>query len=149
MLAAQIEETVAKPDILGIVGIAEYRQRQFGRPGPSTSISLDIDLDRAGRQLGILGAVRRGRRTLPSTRTTHSERKVSATLKAGLSGSATHLGQAIMIAQIDEQHAAMVADAMAPAGEADLAADVGLLEVRRIYGCGSDAWLNSARLKQE
>ena len=29
-----------------------------------------------------------------------------------------------MVAQIDEQHAAMVADAMAPAGQAHIAADV-------------------------
>ncbi len=31
-----------------------------------------------------------------------------------------------MVAQVDEQHAAMVADAMAPAGQPDLGADVGV-----------------------
>jgi hypothetical protein len=31
-----------------------------------------------------------------------------------------------MVAQVDEQHAAMVADAVAPAGQADLIADVAL-----------------------
>ena len=44
-----------------------------------------------------------------------------------------------MVAQIDEQHAAMVADAMAPAGKPDLGADVGSRAARRRYGCGSDA----------
>ena len=33
-----------------------------------------------------------------------------------------------MVAQIDEQHAAMVADAMAPAGEPGLDADVAVAE---------------------
>jgi hypothetical protein len=31
-----------------------------------------------------------------------------------------------MVAQVDEQHAAMVADTMHPAGEADMGADIGL-----------------------
>ena len=34
-----------------------------------------------------------------------------------------------MVAQIDEQHAAMVADAVAPAGQPDGLADVGLAQV--------------------
>ena len=42
-----------------------------------------------------------------------------------------------MVAQIDEQNAAVVADAMAPAGEADLGADVGLAE--RAAGMGAVA----------
>ena len=40
-----------------------------------------------------------------------------------------------MVAQIDEQHAAMVADAMAPAGQPDLLADVALAE--RAAGMGA------------
>ena len=49
------------------------------------------------------------------------------------------LGQAVVVAQIDEQHAAMVADAMAPAGQADRGAGLGEAEERRRYACGSDA----------
>ena len=37
-LAAQVEEAVAQPDVLGIFGLAEHRQRQLGR-SDSTSIS--------------------------------------------------------------------------------------------------------------
>ncbi len=33
-----------------------------------------------------------------------------------------------MVAQIDEQHAAMIADAMAPPGKPDLGADVALAQ---------------------
>jgi hypothetical protein len=39
-----------------------------------------------------------------------------------------------MVAQVDEQHAAMVADAVAPAGQADLFANVALAE--RAAGMG-------------
>ena len=39
-----------------------------------------------------------------------------------------------MVAQIDEQHAAMVADAMAPAGQADRLVDVAVAE--RAAGMG-------------
>ena len=42
-----------------------------------------------------------------------------------------------MVAQVDEQHAAMVADAMAPAGQPDLCADVALAE--RAAGMGAVA----------
>jgi hypothetical protein len=42
-----------------------------------------------------------------------------------------------MVAQIDEQHAAMIADAMAPAGKPDLSADVALAE--RAAGMGAVA----------
>jgi hypothetical protein len=42
-----------------------------------------------------------------------------------------------MVAQVDEQHAAMVADAMAPAGQAHGGADVALAE--RAAGVGTVA----------
>src|SRR5262249_52940934 len=44
------------------------------------------------------------------------------------------LGQAVMVAQVNEQHAAMVADAVAPAGQANGLADVALAE--RAAGMG-------------
>src|SRR6202040_1197745 len=56
-LAAQVEEAVFEPDVLGIFLLAEYRHRQLaGRP---EHLDLaDIDLDRTGRQLRVLGAGR-------------------------------------------------------------------------------------------
>ena len=75
------------------------------------------------------------RRTLPSTRITHSERTVSAGPKAGESGSDHALRDAVMVAQVDEQHAAVVADAVAPAGQAGDLADIGFAE--RAAGMGA------------
>jgi hypothetical protein len=44
-----------------------------------------------------------------------------------------------MIAQIDEQHAAVVADAVAPAGEPDVGAGLGEAEGAAGMASGSDA----------
>ena len=88
LLATQVEEAVLEPCFFGIFLIAEHRHRQFaGRPQHLDLADIDLDLRRsAGRD----SRCRSGRRrTLPSIRTTHSARSVSATLKAGLSGSAT------------------------------------------------------------
>ena len=59
VLAAQIEEAVLEPDVLGIFLLAEHRQRQLGRR-PQHLDLVDIDLDLAGRQVRVeraLGAV--------------------------------------------------------------------------------------------
>ncbi len=58
-------------------------------------------------------------------RTTHSERSFSADLEGGAVGVGDDLGQAVVVAQVDEQHAAMVADAVHPARKARNAADIG------------------------
>ena len=63
-------------------------------------------------------------------RMTHSPRTVSAGLKAGESGIGDDLGHAVVVAQVDEQQAAMVAHAVHPARQADGLADVGLAQVR-------------------
>ena len=57
--------------------------------------------------------------TSPSTRMTHSPRTFSAASKAGESGIGDDLGNAVMVAQVDEEQPAMVADAMDPARQAD------------------------------
>ena len=48
-----------------------------------------------------------------------------------------HLGQAVVVAQVDEQQAAVVADAMAPAGQPHVLADVAL--AKRAAGVGAIA----------
>ena len=139
VLAAQIEEAVFEPDVLRIFLLAEHRHRQFaGRP---QHLDLaDIDLDRAGRQIGILGAA-----GPPAHLAVDAHHPFRAQRLGDFEGRAVgvgdDLGEAVMIAQIDEQHAAMVADAMAPARQPDLGADVARRGARRKYGCGSDALL--------
>ena len=122
MLAAQIEEAIAEPDVLGIILLAEYRHRQFG--GPSQHLDLaDVDFDRAGRQFGIFGAVRPPPHLAVDAHHPFRAQRLGH-LESRAVGIGDHLGQAVMVAQIDEQHAAMVADAMAPAGKPHLVADV-------------------------
>ena len=88
LLAAQVEETVSEPRVLGIGLVAEHRQRQVA--GRAENFDLThVDLDEAGRHLWVFGAGGR-LRTLPSTRMTNSERSFSASAKAGESGSTTH-----------------------------------------------------------
>ncbi len=124
VLAAQIEEAIFEPDLLGIVLLAEHRHGQLGGR-PQHLDFADIDFDQTGRQLGVLGAGR-----------AHPHLAVDAHHPFGaefldvLEGRAVrvgdHLGEAIVVAQIDEQHAAVVADAVAPARKPHFLPDVAL-----------------------
>ena len=55
------------------------------------------------------------------------------------------LGQAVAVAQIDEDHAAMIAAAMHPAHQQHGLALVGGAQVRRRYGCGEGRPENPVR----
>ena len=132
LLATQVEETVLKPDVLRIFLVAEHRQRQFaGRP---QHLDLaDIDLDHAGRQFRIVGAG--GTAAHLAVDPHHPFRtQLFGVLECRRIRIGHALRQAVMVAQIDEQHAAMVADAMAPARQPDGLADVALAE--RAAGVG-------------
>ena len=122
VLATQVEEPVLEPYFLGIFLVAEHRHRQFG--GASQHLDLaDVDFDRAGRQLGILGAGRpRAHLAVDAHHPFRAQRL--GDLERRAVGIGHHLGEAVVIAQVDEQDAAVVADAMTPAGKARLAADV-------------------------
>ena len=135
VLAAQVEETVFEPDFLWIVLIAEHRHRQFaGRP---QHLDLaDVDFDLAGRQVRVHGAARPAahlavdpHHPLRAQRLGHLK---SRAVRVG-----DDLGQAVMVAQVDEQHAAMVANAVAPARQPGLDADVAL--AKRAAGMGAIA----------
>ncbi len=56
--------------------------------------------------------------------TTNSTRSESRIFERLAAGGGDDLGQAVMVAQVDEQHPAMVALAVDPAGQADGRADV-------------------------
>ena len=132
-LAAQIEEAVVEPDVLRIFLIAEHRHRQFARRAQHLDLGRE-DLDHAGGQVGILGA---GRALAHLAVDPHHpfRAQLLGVLEGRAVGIGHHLGQAVMVAQVDEQHAAMVADAMAPAGEPDGLADIALAE--RAAGMGA------------
>ena len=135
LLAPQVEEAVLEPHFLRIFLIAEHRHRQFaGRP---QHLDLgDVDLDRAGRQLGIFGAGGTAAHLAVDPHHPFGAQRLGD-LERRAVGIGHHLGQAVMVAQVDEQHAAMVADAVAPAGQPHVLADVAVAE--RAAGVGAVA----------
>ena len=135
LVAAQIEEAVLEPDLLRIFLVAEHRHRQFAG-GPEHLDLADIDLDRAGRQIRVLGAVRALAHLAVDAHHPFRAQRLGD-LEGRRIRVGHHLGEAVMVAQVDEQHAAMVADAVAPAGEPHLLADVGFAE--RAAGMGAVA----------
>ena len=125
-LATQVEETVLKPYVLRIFLLAEHRQRQLG--GGAQHLDLgNIDLDLPGRQFRIDGAFR-----APAHLAVDPHHPLRAELFDLLEGRRIRvgddLGDAVMVAQVDEQHAAMVADAMDPARQAGRLVDVAFAE---------------------
>jgi hypothetical protein len=114
LVAAKIEEAVLKPDIFRIFLLAEYRHGQFCR-GPKHLDLGGVDLDKPRCQLRVLGAggtlaqfAVDPHHPFRTQLFRHLERR---RIRVG-----NALRQAVMIAQIDEQNTAMVANAMAPAG---------------------------------
>ena len=122
LLAAQIEEAVFEPRLFRVGLIAEHGQRQLGRGTQHLDLA-HIDFDRAGRHLGVLGAGRALAHLAVEAR-----HPLGAQLfglgEGGRVGIDDALRDAVMVAQVDEQHAAMVADSMTPAGKADFFADM-------------------------
>ena len=114
LLAPEVEEAVLEPRVLGIGLVAEHRQRQVA--GRAEHLDLaHVDLDQAGRHLGVF----RARRDACAPFAVDAHDEFRAQLLGVLEGRRIRidhaLGDAVMIAQVDEQHAAVVADAMAPA----------------------------------
>ena len=120
LLAPKIEEAVSEPCILGIGLVAEYRQGQIAGRAEHFDVA-DIDLHAPRRHFRVL----RAGRALAHRPVDPNDRLRTQLLGLG-EGRRIRidhaLGDAVMVAQIDEQHAAMIADAMAPAGKPDLGA---------------------------
>jgi hypothetical protein len=112
--------------------LAEHRQRQFaGRP---QDLDLaDIKLDPAGRQFRVVGAL-----GAAADLAVDPHHPLGAQLLGVLERRRIRIGDAlsqpVMVAQVDEQHAAMIADAMAPARQANGLIDIALAE--RAAGMG-------------
>ena len=126
LLAAQVEEAVFEPRVLGIWLVAEHRHRQVA--GRAENLDLaHIDFDEAGRHVRVLGA---GRALAHLAVDPDDEFRAQLLgLPEGRRIRIDHaLGDAVMVAQVDEQHAAVVADAMAPAGQPDRLAVLGEAE---------------------
>jgi hypothetical protein len=121
-LAAQIEKAILEADVLGIVWLAEDRQRQFLRRRKHFHVAGEY-LDLAGRQIGVDG-FRRARLHHAVDADDPLAAHGLGSLEAGRIGIGDDLGEAVMVAQVDEKQAAMIAHAMDPAGQADILADI-------------------------
>ena len=137
-LAPQIQKAIGQPRFLRIIQVAEHRQRQFLRRPCTWASSMRSSISPVGRSLLTVSAVRAT--TWPVRVSTHSERAVS-TSGEGRAVRLDHaLGDAVMVAQVDEDQPAMIAAAVDPAGQAHGLADVGLREAGRKYGSDRRAW---------
>ncbi len=132
LLAAQIEEAVAQPHVFWIILLAEHGHRQFGG-GSQNLDSGDIDFDEAGRHFRIFGA----RGASPNRAVDQHDpfrTKLFGLIESWRIRIHHALGNAIVIAQIDEQHAAMIANAMAPAGKTNRFAGLHLAKAAAAMG---------------
>ena len=123
LLAPQIQKSVLQPRILRIRLVAEHRQGQVaGRP-EDFDLS-EVNLNEAGRHFRVF----RARRALAhlAVNANHEFRTQLLRFTKGGRIRIDHaLGHAIMVAQIDKQQAAVIADAMAPAGKPNIGAILG------------------------
>ena len=132
-LAPQVEEAVAQPDVLGELLLARDLHRQH----VGTRLHHDIlgaQLDRAGRQPRV-----HGRRIARHHRAGHRDHALGPHRVNGYeglrSGGEDALRHAVMVAQVDEQQAAVVALAVHPARQAGRLASVAGAE--RAAGVGA------------
>ncbi len=121
-LAAEIQEAVGEAQVLGVVGLAEHGDGKL--LGFRQHLDLGgVELDLTRRQLGVgraLGAL--------AHLAVDADDPLGAHGLGGLEGGAVGIGhdlrQAVMVAKIDEQHAAVVAHAVDPARKARRLADI-------------------------
>ena len=131
-LAAQIEETIAQADILGIFLFAEHRHRQFvGRSLHGDRIRDQLDIAR--RQILVHCLLIAGD-NLAGYRDNRLNPCAVKHLEGLAAGFADNLGQTEMVAQIDKQQIAVIALAMDPAGQTDFLADVRRAKFGTIMG---------------
>ena len=122
-VAAKVEVTVLQPQLLGIVRLAEHRHGQFGGVGQHLE-RLDPNLDLAGRQAGV----RRFRRACGDHLAVDLDHALGAGAfgerEAGRGRRQHELGDAVVVAQVNEHQPAMVALPVHPAGQAHAAPHV-------------------------
>ena len=122
MIAAQVEKPVFETNLFRIVLLTEHRHRQLGG-GPEHLDLVDVDFDLAGRQVRILGTG--GAAAELTVNADHPLRAQRLSKLECLAVGVSHdLREPVVVAQIDEQHPAMVADAMAPARQPNGGADI-------------------------
>ena len=124
LVTAQIEEAVGQAGFFRVVDIAKDRHRQFALNGGKHGHAGGIDLNLTRGDLGV--HKRRIARLHPAI---NANDPFGADLFDVFKGRAVAVGQhlrdAVMVAQVNEQHAPMVAHPVDPARQADLMAHMG------------------------
>ena len=115
-------EAVFQAGFLGILLIAEHRQRQLSRLAENLQIA-DEHLDRAGGQLGV-HQIGRARHDLAVDADHPFRAHLFDVLEHRTVRIGQHLGDAIVVAQVDKQQPAVVAHPMHPARQTDGLPDV-------------------------
>ena len=133
LVAAQVEEAVAQAHVLREPLVARHLHRQHvgGRLHGQVG---DPQLDLAGGQPRVDGAGLAPDHLPVTVMTLSSAQRVGGGEGRGAGGEHA-LGQAVMVAQVDEQQTAMVALAMHPAGQASRRPGVG--GTQRAAGMGA------------
>ena len=136
LLAAQVEVTVAQPHFLAHV--SHRAETAAARSGSASRARLAQQLDLAGFQVARSRCPRGRARTRPVTSSTNSLRTRSALANTSARIRIEHdLQQALPVAQVDEDDAAMIAAAVRPAGHRDDFADRRFVDLTAILSAHS------------
>jgi hypothetical protein len=136
-LVAQVEEAVAEPQLLGRLGVGVHGERQ--RLGGAQNLDLAHgDLDGARRELGVHGVGRAGLH-----RAADRDHRLGPQTLDELEDGARHvddaLGDAVVVAQVDEEELTVIALSMHPPGEPHRLPGVRLAQlaagVAAVMGC--------------
>ena len=138
-LAPQVEEAKAQAGVLRIVALGVDLERQLLRRGLDDQ-GVGDHLDLAGRQVGVdrIGAAR-------DQVAGHGEHALQAHVlrvrKERMLGLKHDLGDAVVVAQIDEQQLPVIALAVHPAGQAHRLADLVGAQLAAVVGAiGMHGW---------
>ena len=131
-IAAQIEEAIFQADVFGIISLAGNRHRQLIGGGLDSDV-LRAHLDLAGGQPGI-DRTRLAQHHLAGDGDDRFHPDAIKHRKGRRRRAGNDLGDAMVVAQIDEQHAAMVALAVNPARQLDGLAGIGAAQLGAIVG---------------
>ena len=120
--AAQIEEAVTQADILGIFLLARHRHRQLLSRGQHSGAAR-IDFDLAGCEVGIDRAFAAGLHLAVDGHDAFDAQGFENG-ERGAVAVGHDLGHAVVITQVHEQDAAVIALAVHPARQADGLANI-------------------------
>ena len=126
-LAAQVEKAVLQTNFFRVFKIAKNRQGKFLRGSENFHLA-DENFDLAGRQFRIDGFVRALLHVAVDANAPLGSHCLRETERIRIRINHA-LSDAVMIAQIDEQHPAMIPDPVYPTGKSDGLAFVGQTKI--------------------